>query len=161
MATGLLLQSFFMLDGDAARPLSTDALGSQRTRLTNGVGKHESPGAILSQRLLLIARVARQHVDAADQLALHIHCQRGLMPIERFAGALAPVPHLRIVDTNVAVFFGAFLDLTTATGFLFHILSDQSLQQGRVGLNRFVLFGMIVPSLLGQAQQSPAILYDL
>src|SRR2546425_1177920 len=67
------------------------------------------------QCFLLIARVARQHFDAADQLAIHIHRHRGLMPIKRFAGALAPVPHLRIVDTNEAVLFRAFLYLTTGT----------------------------------------------
>src|SRR5437667_10615143 len=83
------------------------------------------------------------------------------MPIKRFASALAPVPHLRIVDTNESVFFGAFLYLTAATGFLFHILADQSLQQSRVGLNRFGMFGVLVPGLLGQAQQSLTILYNL
>src|SRR5439155_26241836 len=84
-----------------------------------------------------------------------------LMPIKRFAGALAPVPHLRIVDTSETVFFCAFLYLTSATGFLFHILADQSLQQSRVGLDRFGVFGMLLSSLLGQAQQSSPILDDL
>src|SRR5437867_4287045 len=83
------------------------------------------------------------------------------MPIKRFAGALSPVPHLRIVDTNQTVFFCPLLYLTTATGFLFHILADQSLQQRRVRLDRFAVFGMLLSSLLSQVQQSSASLYNL
>src|SRR5207245_4416949 len=70
------------------------------------------------QYLLMLALLSHQHLDAADQLALHIHCHRALMAIKRFAGALTSMPHLRIVDTDESAYIRALLDLTTSHMYL-------------------------------------------
>ena len=50
------------------------------------------------QRLFVIVGVARQHLGSDDQLALGIYRDDFLMPSNAFGRALAPVPHMGIVN---------------------------------------------------------------
>jgi hypothetical protein len=60
MGAGLLLQSFFGLDGDTPRPLPADALRSQRTGLTSGLRKKELAPSTVSDAAIIARGLARR-----------------------------------------------------------------------------------------------------
>src|SRR5918996_4947512 len=49
------------------------------------------------QRLVVVERIAGEHVHRSDQLALGVHRDLGLVSVEALAFALPPVPHLRVM----------------------------------------------------------------
>jgi hypothetical protein len=149
---------FFFRKGSPRRasPVSTIAHGFFYLRLQHAL-------ALLDQfqRFFLIASIPCQHLHRSDQLTLHLHRHRCLVPVESLAGTLASMPHLGIVNTHHPILFCARLHLVAALRFFFDVLTDQPLQQSGSGLNRFCLLGMLLFHLLHQAQQAPPILNHL
>jgi hypothetical protein len=59
MSPSLLLQGFFGLDADRARPLPTHTLRTQRTALTGGGSKLEASALTFSGRPIIVRRLPR------------------------------------------------------------------------------------------------------
>src|SRR5512140_1204789 len=77
------------------------------------------------QSFFLIAGVACQYLHRRDQLTLHLHRHRCLVPVKSLAGTLASVPHLRIVNTHHPILFCARLHLAAALRLFLYVLRDQ------------------------------------
>src|SRR5215831_20571359 len=116
--------AFSLGEGAAGRP---SPLGAIPHRFLHLRTRH--PLALLHplQRLLLVPRIPRQHLNSEDQWALDLHRHRRLVPVEKMTCTLPSMPHLRIVHTHYPVLGRPLFDLAIPVRLLFHVLRDQPL----------------------------------
>src|SRR5215831_13974734 len=141
--------AFSLGEGAAGRP---SPLGAIPHRFLHLRTRH--PLALLHplQRLLLVPRIPRQHLNSEDQWALDLHRHRRLVPVEALARTLAPLPHLGIVYTHHPVLGGPLLDLAFPARLLLHLLGHQPLQPCGLGFDPFLVLRVLLLDLLRQAQ---------
>ena len=134
-AEALPWRHFGHLCGHAHPPLlpSSSTPGITKSRIADDL-RHLLPRRslrALHQRLgsCAVVGIGRQHLHRRDQLGLHIHCHRQLVPIESLACALAPMSHLRVGGGYNPIPSHPLFHLDRTVGSLLHILGHDFFQQ--------------------------------